>query len=58
MAHHMQSSAGMAKLIDHRTGETIREATQDELEASREAAGLDGGAGVIEVDGRSAYVEE
>jgi hypothetical protein len=34
-------------LYDYRTGDTIREATPDELAASVEAARHDGGAGVI-----------
>jgi hypothetical protein len=43
-------------LCDYMTGETIRPATDDELEDSIEAASRDGGAGVIDVDGRSCYV--
>jgi hypothetical protein len=46
----------MAKLHDYHTGEYIREATAEELEESKRAAELDGGAGVIEVDGRDCYV--
>jgi len=44
------------ELIDYRTDEFIRKATQAEYEASVDAAEHDGGAGVIEVDGRSCYV--
>ncbi len=46
------------KLIDYKTGETLRDATTEELEASKAAADSDGGRGVISVDGRSVYVEE
>lgn len=45
-----------ATLHDYKTGEAIRPATQAELTASIEAASMDGGAGVITVDGRSCYV--
>lgn len=45
-------------LHDYATAEWIRAATRDERDASREAAESDGGAGVIDVDGRSCYVEE
>lgn len=44
-------------LMAYDTAETIREATEAETEASIEAAKRDGGAGVIEVDGRRCYVE-
>jgi predicted nucleic acid-binding Zn-ribbon protein len=44
-------------LMAYDTAETIREATEAETLASIEAAKRDGGAGVIEVDGRSCYVE-
>lgn len=37
------------KLIDYRTGEILREATDKELGMSRAQARVDGGAGVIEV---------
>ena len=43
-------------LHDYQTGELIRAATPEEMSASVEAAEHDGGAGVIEVDGRSCYV--
>ncbi|MBP6572276.1 MAG: hypothetical protein KA226_12710 [Gemmatimonadales bacterium] len=46
-----------ATLNNYRTGEILRAATADEIEASTEAAQRDGGAGVIEVDGVSCYVE-
>ena len=36
----------------------IREATEAERDASREAGDQDGGAGVIDVDGVTCYVEE
>lgn len=44
-------------LYDYRTGEYLRPATADELRRSVEAADRDGGRGVIEVDGRTVYVE-
>ena len=47
-----------ADLIDYSTGDVIRPATTDELRASIDAAKVDGGAGVIDVDGRSCYVSE
>jgi len=46
------------ELIDYRTGDVIREATQTEYDASVDAAQHDGGHGVISVDGRSCYVVE
>lgn len=45
-------------LVDYRTNETIRAATTEEQEESREQAKRDGGAGVISVDGRSCYVQD
>lgn len=48
----------MAKLCNYKTGETIREATEEETQESREAAESDGGRGVIEVDGVNCYVVE
>lgn len=49
-------------LFDYQTGEIIRDATEQELAASRAAAEADGGAGVIEVDiggkTRRCYVAE
>jgi hypothetical protein len=45
-------------LMDYTTAETIRAATPQETQASREAAQRDGGAGVITVDGRRCYVQE
>ena len=45
-------------LCDYRTAETIRPATAEERAESLEAARYDGGAGVIEIDGRSCYVED
>lgn len=47
----------MANLNNYETGETIREATLEELLRSVEAGQTDGGAGVIEVDGVRCYVE-
>jgi hypothetical protein len=45
-----------ADLLDYNTGEIIRAATVAELRESIEAAKIDGGAGVIDVNGRSCYV--
>lgn len=42
--------ANYGDLMDYQTGGFIREATRDERDASRDAASLDGGAGVILVD--------
>jgi hypothetical protein len=44
-----------ATLYDYKTGEEIREATPEQLAASKEAAKPDGGAGVIQVEGRRVY---
>jgi hypothetical protein len=46
-----------ADLHDYTTGDVIRPATAEELAASETAAESDGGAGVIEVDGRSVYAQ-
>lgn len=48
----------MANLRHYGTGEVIREATLEEMARSIEAAETDGGAGVIDVDGASCYVDE
>lgn len=45
-------------LYDYQTAEALRNATAEELAASVAAAEHDGGAGVIEADGRSCYVQE
>lgn len=45
-------------LYAYDTAEEIRNATAEELAASIEASKHDGGAGVIEVDGVSCYVQE
>lgn len=47
----------MANLNNYETGETIREATLEEMLRSIEAGQVDGGAGVIEVDGVRCYVD-
>ena len=47
----------MSRLVDYRTGETIRRATAREDAASVAAAELDGGRGVIRVDGVSCYTD-
>lgn len=44
-------------LISYNTNETIRTATIDEALESIAAARIDGGAGVIEVDGIACYVD-
>ena len=47
----------MEQLINYNTNEVIRQATDAEAEASKEAARYDGGAGVIVLDdGTRAYV--
>lgn len=45
-----------ANLHDYQTGAALRPATEEELQSSIEAARRDGGAGVIEIDGRSCFV--
>jgi hypothetical protein len=47
----------MAQLLRYSDAGYIREATEEELQASIEAAKIDGGAGVITVDGESCYVQ-
>ena len=44
------------RLVNYQTGEDIRTATQAEIDASVEAAEIDGGSGVILVDGVLCYV--
>lgn len=51
------TTAPYAWLYDYDTAERIRPATADELAASIAAAERDGGAGVIEVDGRRCYAQ-
>jgi hypothetical protein len=48
----------MPKLMEYDTAEYIREATEEELAQSIEAAENDGGAGVILVDGMTCYVTD
>jgi len=45
------------RLMDYKTGRTLRSATAEEHAESIAAAARDGGSGVITVDGRSCYVE-
>lgn len=52
------AGAGYGRLVDYRTAEVIRAASADEQQASLEAAGRDGGRGVIDVAGRRCYVED
>lgn len=47
----------MANLRNYGTAEVIREATLEEMALSVEAAEMDGGAGVIDVEGTSCYVD-
>jgi hypothetical protein len=47
---------GAGELMDYETGDAIRNATPAERLNSIEAAAMDGGAGVIVVDGRRCYV--
>ena len=57
-------TAAFGKLIDYRTCETLRDATEEERDLSRDAATRDGGRGVIRAKvslfGRTvtAFVEE
>ena len=44
------------RLVNYQTGEDIRTATSEEMEAGKAAAETDGGAGVILVDGVPCYV--
>lgn len=53
----MGTNSTTAKLVEYGTAKILRDATAEELSASVEAAKVDGGAGVIEVDGRRCYVE-
>ncbi len=48
----------MAKLMRYEDAIELREATQEELQASLEAAELDGGVGAIDVQGVTCYVVE
>lgn len=43
-------------LCDHRSGDMIRLATQSEEDASIKAAKIDGGHGIILIDGRRCFV--
>ncbi|MGP6157915.1 MAG: hypothetical protein ACLPYS_10510 [Vulcanimicrobiaceae bacterium] len=52
----MNANESSATLCDYETGAALRPATADELAESIAAARVDGGAGVICVDGRTAYV--
>lgn len=52
-----KTTAPHGYLCNYQTGERIRPATDEEQFDSQEAAQYDGGAGVIEVDGVSCFVE-
>ena len=54
----ISEGGGYGDLTDYDTAEVIRPATAEERGASIEAAMHDGGAGVIDVDGRRCYVAE
>lgn len=45
------------RLMNYETAEYLREATPWEARASAEAARTDGGAGAIDIEGRTCYVE-
>ena len=53
----MSETTDHGTLYDYSTGEELRPATAEEQAASEQAAETDGGHGVIEVDGRSCYVQ-
>ncbi len=57
-ANQIKAATNFGDLMDYDTAEVIRPATQEERDASIEAAEHDGGAGVIAVDGRSCYVAD
>lgn len=52
-----KTTAPHGYLCNYRNGKRIRPATYGELMESATAATMDGGAGVIEVDGVPCYVE-
>lgn len=52
-----KTTAPHGYLCNYQTGERIRPATEEELADSEAAAQYDGGAGVIDVDGVSCFVE-
>lgn len=56
VAHARQHIPQGAGLMDYSSGDYIRPATASEAAASAAQARVDGGAGVIEVDGRGVYV--
>lgn len=53
-----ESTSPHGRLVDYNTTAIIRAATAEEQRASQEQAKRDGGAGVIDVDGRRCYVED
>jgi hypothetical protein len=55
----MKTEKTYGTLCDYKTGNSLRPATQQEWQASREAeaSNIGGGTGVIQVDGQSVYVE-
>lgn len=58
-AQYMAQQKAFGTLCDYKTGNSIRPASESEWRASREAerSNIGGGTGVIEIDGRSVYVE-
>ena len=57
MSNAANNSQSTATLYDLASGEELRSATVEEEQASIAAAETDGGHGIIEVDGRSCYVQ-
>jgi hypothetical protein len=58
IVEHPSRQESHGDLRDYNTGSYLRPATAGEQKASRDAAESDGGAGVIEIDGQSCYVED
>lgn len=56
-SRHIDTVKPGGALVDYDTTKKIRAATPDEALASIRTAKRDGGAGVIEIDGRKCYVE-
>jgi len=54
----MTNDNDFGTLCDYSTGDSVRPATEQERDDSVEASQHDGGAGAIEVDGVTCYVED